>query len=72
MANDTIEDWFHLYERDITSFLVYYTGSMDVEDLVQETFLIAIRKMSMFKGQSHPKTRHISIGVSASERKIIR
>ncbi len=61
MKNDTIEDWFQLYERDITSFLIYYTGSMDVEDLVQETFLIAMRKMALFKGQSHPKTWLISI-----------
>ena len=37
---------FKLYERDITSFLIYYTGSMDVEDLVQETFMIAMKKMS--------------------------
>ena len=34
---------------------------MDVEDLVQETFLIAMKKLSSFKGQSHPKTWLISI-----------
>ena len=61
MTNHTIEEWFQLYERDITSFLTYYTGSMDVEDLVQETFMIAMKKMSGFRGQSHPKTWLISI-----------
>ena len=34
---------------------------MDVEDLVQETFLIAIKKIASFKEQSHPKTWLISI-----------
>lgn len=61
MTNQKIEEWFRLYERDITSFLTYYTGSMDVEDLVQETFMIAMKKMSGFKKQSHPKTWLISI-----------
>ena len=61
MANHSIENWFKLYERDITSFLIYYTGSMDVEDLVQDTFMIAMKKMSGFKEQSHPKTWLISI-----------
>ncbi len=61
MTNHRIEEWFQLYEGDITSFLIYYTGSMDVEDLVQETFMIAMKKMSAFKGQSHPKTWLISI-----------
>lgn len=61
MKNHTIEEWFQLYERDITSFLTYYTGSTDVEDLVQETFMIAMKKMAGFKGHSHPKTWLISI-----------
>ena len=61
MVNHSIEDWFQLYERDITSFLTYYTGSVDVEDLVQETFLIAMKKMPSFQEQSHPKTWLISI-----------
>lgn len=61
MPNHSIEEWFQLYERDITSFLIYYTGSRDVEDLVQETFLIAWRKLATFQGRSHPKTWLISI-----------
>lgn len=61
MTNHRIEEWFQLYEGDITSFIIYYTGSIDVEDLVQETFMIAMKKMPGFKGQSHPKTWLISI-----------
>ena len=61
MVSHSIEDWFQLYEKDITSFLIYYTGSMDVEDLVQDTFMIAMKKMPKFKGDSHPKTWLITI-----------
>lgn len=61
MPNRSIEDWFQLYERDITSYLIYYTGSLDVEDVVQETFIVAMKKMSRFNEQSHPKTWLISI-----------
>ncbi|WP_349408170.1 RNA polymerase sigma factor [Pseudalkalibacillus sp. SCS-8] len=61
MDEQTIEEWFLLYERDITSFLTYYTGSLDVEDLVQDTFLIALRKYSRFNHSSHPKTWLIAI-----------
>lgn len=61
MIQHSIEDWFHQYEKDVTSFLIYYTGTMDVEDLVQDTFLIALNKISGFKGDAHPKTWLISI-----------
>ncbi|WP_144460276.1 RNA polymerase sigma factor [Siminovitchia fortis] len=61
MKEYSIEDWFEKYERDITSFLIYYTGFTDVEDLVQDTFLIAINKISKFKGGSNPKTWLIAI-----------
>jgi RNA polymerase sigma-70 factor, ECF subfamily len=61
MSEHSIEDWFHNYEKDVTNFLVYYTGSMDVEDLVQDTFLTAMNKLPRFKGNSHPKTWLIAI-----------
>lgn len=56
-----IENWFLQYEKDITNYLVYYTGSRDVEDLVQETFLRAFRAFERFKHNSSPKTWLISI-----------
>lgn len=61
MVRHSIEEWFELYEEDITSYLIYYIGSKDVEDLVQDTFMKALKKMSKFKEQSHPKTWLISI-----------
>ncbi|MEH7502205.1 RNA polymerase sigma factor [Neobacillus drentensis] len=56
-----IEKWFIQYEQDVTNYLVYYTGTLDVEDLVQETFLRAFRAFSRFKNESSPKTWLISI-----------
>lgn len=61
MEKQTVEEWFELYERDVTSFLIYYTGSMDVQDIVQETFLRAIRKFTSFQASVHPKTWLIAI-----------
>ncbi|MGG1678013.1 RNA polymerase sigma factor [Neobacillus sp. NRS-1170] len=56
-----IEKWFIQYEKDVTNYLVYYTGAMDVEDLVQETFLRAFRAYSRYKNEASPKTWLISI-----------
>jgi RNA polymerase sigma-70 factor, ECF subfamily len=56
-----IEKWFIQYEKDVTNYLVYYTGTVDVEDLVQETFLRALRAFSQFKNEASPKTWLISI-----------
>ncbi|MFK4997622.1 RNA polymerase sigma factor [Bacillus sp. N9] len=61
MKENVIEEWFHQYERDVTSFLVYYTGMIDVEDIVQETFLLALKNLPRFRAESHPKTWLISI-----------
>ncbi|GGA47459.1 RNA polymerase sigma factor [Psychrobacillus lasiicapitis] len=61
MEKSLIEKWFELYEQDITSFLIYYTGSMEIEDLVQETFLRAWSKINKYNESSHPKTWLISI-----------
>lgn len=51
-----IESWFSEYNDDIYNYLVYYTGSLDVEDLVQEVFIKALKGMKSFKGLSTPKT----------------
>jgi len=56
-----ITDWFRDYHNDIYNFLIYYTGGMDVEDLVQETFVKAVRNIHKFKGDSNPRTWLISI-----------
>ncbi len=56
-----ITDWFKEYHNDIFNFLIYYTGCMDVEDLVQETFVKAVKNIHKFKGKSKPRTWLISI-----------
>ncbi|WP_430787096.1 RNA polymerase sigma factor [Virgibacillus flavescens] len=59
--NKKIALWFKQYHDDILNFLVYYTGKVDVDDLVQEVFIKAVRNVNTFKGNSEPKTWLISI-----------
>lgn len=54
-----VERLFTDYGDDIYHFLVYYKGTHDVEDDVQEVFLRALK--GSFRGESHPKTWLISI-----------
>lgn len=61
-----VKEWFREYYNDIFNFLIYYTGTKDVEDLIQETFLKAIRNIHNFKGDSNPKTWLLSIARNAS------
>ncbi|MCA1032672.1 sigma-70 family RNA polymerase sigma factor [Bacillus timonensis] len=56
-----IEDLFIQYGDDIYTFLIYYTGSKDVEDIVQDVFLKAMRSIDHFEEKSNPKTWLISI-----------
>lgn len=56
-----IEDLFIKYYSYIYHFLVYYTQSKDVEDLVQECFLKALKGIHQFEGKSDPKTWLVSI-----------
>ncbi|MDG5788835.1 RNA polymerase sigma factor [Evansella sp. AB-P1] len=51
-----ISDWFHQYSDDIYHFLIYRMGYVDVEDVVQEVFIRAIKGLDSFQGDSHPKT----------------
>jgi RNA polymerase sigma-70 factor, ECF subfamily len=61
-----VKGWFREYNNDIFNFLIYYTGTKDVEDLVQETFVKAVRNIDKFKGDSNPKTWLISIARNAA------
>lgn len=51
-----IESWFLQHEKAVTNFLTYYMGHRDVEDLVQDTFIRALKSMDQFKGEASPKT----------------
>ncbi|MED1725403.1 RNA polymerase sigma factor [Brevibacillus parabrevis] len=72
--NSIIEQWFLRYSDDIYKFLVYYTGNKDVEDLVQDVFLKALRSLESFEGRSQPKTwlltiaRHTAIDFARKNR----
>ncbi|MEH7115701.1 RNA polymerase sigma factor [Neobacillus niacini] len=67
MITNKISEWFNLYNKDIYHFLVYYIGSSDVEDLVQEVFIRAIKGFDTYQKKSSPKTwlfsiaRHVGI-----------
>ncbi|WP_019157038.1 RNA polymerase sigma factor [Robertmurraya massiliosenegalensis] len=55
-VREIISEWFYLYSHDVYDFLVYYTGTRDVEDLVQEVFIKAGRGLNSYKNQASPKT----------------
>ncbi|UOQ86769.1 RNA polymerase sigma factor [Gracilibacillus salinarum] len=61
MDEELITDWFDAYADDVYRFLIYYTSTSDVEDLVQEVFIKAIDRYDSFKGDASPKTWLISI-----------
>ncbi|MCT2534198.1 RNA polymerase sigma factor [Aquibacillus koreensis] len=62
-----ISEWFYQYSDCVYDFLVYYTGSKDVEDLVQEVFIKAGKGLKSYKEEASPKTwlfsiaRHVAI-----------
>ncbi|THE10746.1 RNA polymerase sigma factor [Bacillus timonensis] len=58
---EIISDWFHQYSDDIYNFLLYRVGKADVEDLVQEVFIKAMKGLHTFKGNSNPRTWLYSI-----------
>ncbi len=59
--NKIISDWFYQYSDDVYHFLVYYTGTTDVDDLVQEVFIRAGRGYKNFNHDASPKTWLIRI-----------
>jgi RNA polymerase sigma-70 factor, ECF subfamily len=67
MNSNIISEWFYLYNKDIYHFLIYYIGSGDVEDLVQEVFIRAIKGFDTYQQKASPKTwlfsiaRHVGI-----------
>ncbi|USG65224.1 RNA polymerase sigma factor [Brevibacillus ruminantium] len=59
--NELIEQWFLRYGDEIYKFLVYYMGTADVEDLLQDVFIKALQALDHFEGRSLPKTWLLSI-----------
>jgi RNA polymerase sigma-70 factor, ECF subfamily len=60
-TNSEIEALFREYSDDIYNYLIYYTGSRDVEDLLQEVFIKAIRFHHTYQGKSSVKSWLFSI-----------
>lgn len=54
--SDQIEAWYLAYRHDVYNFFVYFTGSLDVDDLVQQTFLNALKGVGSYKATASPKT----------------
>jgi len=61
-SNKTLENWVNDYSDDLFSWAHHKTSSKEIaEDLVQDTFLAAYKKVESFKGKSKPKTWLFSI-----------
>ncbi|MED4015577.1 RNA polymerase sigma factor [Sutcliffiella cohnii] len=61
MDSDKISEWFYQYNKDIYHFLLYYVGSGDIDDLVQEVFIRAIKSFDTYQSKSSEKTWLFSI-----------
>lgn len=61
MDSDKISEWFYRYNKDIYHFLLYYVGSGDIDDLVQEVFFRAIKSFNTYQSKSSVKTWLFSI-----------
>lgn len=58
----TIKCWVDLYSDKLYSWALHKTGNKETsEDLVQDTFLAAVKGFSSFEGKSNPKTWLFSI-----------
>ncbi|MEN5055775.1 sigma-70 family RNA polymerase sigma factor [Sphingobacterium kitahiroshimense] len=56
-ADDVMINWVQQYSDHLYSWALYKTSSKETaEDLVQETFLAAVKSFNNFKGNSNPKT----------------
>lgn len=57
-----VEKWVHLYGDILYNWAFHKTNSKEIaEDLVQETFIIALKKINQFENRSSPKTWLIAI-----------
>lgn len=61
MISDKISEWFYQYNKDVYHFLFYYVGSGDIDDLVQEVFIRAIKGFDTYQSKSSVKTWLFSI-----------
>lgn len=61
-VKEIISEWVEIYTDELLAWAFQKTGHKDLaEDMVQDTFLSAIRAFSSFQGNSNPKTWLIAI-----------
>jgi len=61
-ASETIRGWVGLYSDELFSWAFYKTRVREIaEDIVQDTFLSAVKSFEQFEGRSNPKTWLFSI-----------
>ena len=57
-----LSNWVELYTQDLFSWALHRTSNGELaKDLVQDTFMAAVKGISSFKGDSNPKTWLMSI-----------
>jgi RNA polymerase sigma-70 factor (ECF subfamily) len=62
LIHSTISLWVNMYSDDLFKRAYFKTSDKEVaEDLVQDTFIAALRSFDSFKGESNPKTWLFSI-----------
>ncbi len=61
-SSSIMKDWVNKYSDNMFSWALHKTSSKETaEDLVQETFLSALKSYDKFEGKSNPKTWLFSI-----------
>lgn len=53
---ELIEEWFFQYSDELYNYLMYFTNSSEVDDLVQETFIKAMKGIKGYKKEAGPRT----------------
>lgn len=60
--NNIVSQWVHEFTTDLTQWALSRTNNGVIsEDLVQDTFIAALKSFDKFENRSHPKTWLISI-----------
>ncbi|MDD8017634.1 MAG: sigma-70 family RNA polymerase sigma factor [Bacteroidota bacterium] len=57
VQNTELADWVKKYTKELLSWALHKTSDLQVaEDLVQDTFVVAVEKYDSFRHESQPKT----------------
>lgn len=62
----SIEDIYHKYKKDVNNFLIYYMNTLDVDDVLQETFIKALSALNKNTTVNNMRSWLISIARHAA------